>query len=376
MRGAGALAVALAAALVPAAAPAVAASGERTAPKLFAGVMYDREVQDTPPTVQKQQWALMASSGVESARVIFSWDIAQGQKADPIDFKRTDTLVAEAARHGIDLLPVIMYAPPWARAVPHPASAPSDNAAFSNYVRALVRRYGPRGGFWKKNPGVPKRPIRTWQIWNEPHLDWQFKPHKNWERRYGALLRTGYRAVKAADPGGRVVLGGMVNAAWRSIDKLYREGGIHGFFDIAAVHMYSSDPDDFVEVVRRVRETLDRNGGAKRTIFVTEVGASASKGTLDAPQNSYFQVTQSEMARLIPAAFSRFARMAEDHRLERVYWYTWASGYASDMTIFGFAGLNAYAPGGRIYPLEGLDGFRKAARMLQGCKKDTKARCR
>ena len=368
--------MAVAAVLLPAAAPAVAASGERTAPKLFAGVMYDREVQDAPPSVQREQWALMASSGVESARVIFSWEIAQGQRDDPIDFERTDTLVEEAARHGIDLLPVIMYAPYWARVVPHPASAPSDNAAFADYLRALVRRYGPNGGFWKKNPGVPKRPIRAWQIWNEAHLDWQFKPHKRWERRYGALLRTSYRAVKAADPGARVVLSGMVNDAWRSIDKLYRKGGIRGYFDVAAAHMYASDPDDFVEVTKRVRATLDRNGDAKRPIFVTEAGASASKGTLHAPENSYFQVTQSEMARLIPAAFGRFARMAKTHRLERVYWYTWASGYANDMTVFGFSGLNSYAPGEPVYPLESLGGFRKAARMLQGCKKDTKARCR
>jgi hypothetical protein len=361
---------------LPAAAPALAASAERAAPKRFVGAMYDREIQDAAQNVQRQQWAAMASSGVESARVIFSWELAQERRHGAIDFRRTDAMVEEAARHGIDPLPVVMYAPPWARLVPHPASAPSDHPAFAGYVRALVRRYGPSGSFWRTNPGVPARPVRAWQIWNEPHLEWQFMPHEGWAPRYGALLRTGYRAVKAADPGARVVLGGMVNDAWRSIDKLYRTGGVHGYFDVAAVHVYSADPNDFAVVVERVREALDRNGGAKRRIFVTEAGASASAGSLEAPHQQYFQVTQSQLASLVPATFKRLARIAEGHGVERVYWYTWASGYSTDMTIFGFSGLNAYVPGGRVYPLPGLDGFRKAARTLQGCKKDTKARCR
>lgn len=370
-----AIAVALAAALVLVAAPASYAANQRLVPKRFVGVMWDREIQDAPRSLQRTQWAEMASSGVESARVIFSWDIAQPREDAPIDFERTDLMVEEAARHGIDLLPVVMYAPPWSRAVRHPAAAPADNAAYARYLRALVRRYGAAGSFWRERPKVPRRPIGAWQIWNEQHLDWQFKPHAGWAQRYGALLRTSYRTIKREDRGARVVLGGLVNDAWNSIDKLYRSGGIHGYFDVAAVHMYHRDPDAFPEVVRRFRAALDRNGGVKRRIFVTEAGASASKGELDAPEQEYFQVTHKQMARLVPAAYKRLARKADDYRIERVYWYTWASGYGSDMTVFGFAGLNSYAPGGSVLAVPGLDGYRKMARALQGCVKDTRARC-
>jgi hypothetical protein len=130
------------------------------------------------------------------------------------------------------------------------------------------------------------------------------------------------------------------------------------------VHAYSAGPDDFVEVLRRFRAALDAHGARGRPIYFTEAGASASAGVLDAPDQSYFQVTHAQMRSLVPAVFKRLAAVAAANRLERVYWYTWASGYSSDMTIFGHSGLNAYAKGGDVYALPGLEGYRKAARAL------------
>jgi len=352
------VAILLAAALLTLAPPAGAT--ERLAPKRFAGVMWDREIQDSPLAIQRQQWATMASSGVETTRSIFSWDLAQPAEGGPIGFRRTDVMVEQAARHGIDLLPVVTYAPPWSRAVPHPASAPASRSAYTRYLTALIERYGPTGSFWDENPVVPRRPVRAWQIWNEASLEWQFQPHEGWAQRYGALLRSSYKAVKKADPGARVILGGLANNAWDAIDKLYRRGGIKGNFDAAALHIYSAKPDDFTEIVRRFREALDRNGGRKRRILVTEAGASASKGVVRADQQSYFQVTPEELAKLIPAVYKRLLATADRYRVERVYWYTWASGYMPNEEV-------------RAQPA--LDGYRRMALHLEGCAKDTKARC-
>jgi hypothetical protein len=368
-----AVAIALGAALL-ALVPAAGAT-ERLAPKRFAGVVWDREIQDSPLAIQRQQWATMASAGVETTRSIFSWDLAQPTEDGPIDFRRTDVMVEQAARHGIDLLPIVTYAPPWSRAVPHPASAPASRADYTHYLTALIERYGPAGTFWDENPVVPRRPVRAWQIWNEASLDWQFQPHEGWAQRYGALLRSAHKAVKKADPGARVILGGLANNAWDAIDKLYRSGGIKGNFDAAALHIYSAKPDDFTEVTRRFREALDKNGDRKRRIFVTEAGASASKGVMRADQQSYFQVTPEEMAKLIPAVYKRLLAAADRYRIERVYWYTWASGYLPDRSVFDYSGLNSYMPNEEVRPQPALDGYRRMALHLEGCAKDTKARC-
>ena len=80
-----------------------------------------------------------------------------------------------------------------------PAGSPSSTAA--------VARYGPNGSFWAENPGVPKRPIRNWQIWNEPNFKYFVaKPNP---AEYGKLVKLSSTALKAADPGAQVILGGL-----------------------------------------------------------------------------------------------------------------------------------------------------------------------
>ena len=67
--------LAAALALLALASPAEAA--RRKVPHGFFAVMYDRATTDAPDATQEQQWALMARSGVESVRTVFSWARAQ-----------------------------------------------------------------------------------------------------------------------------------------------------------------------------------------------------------------------------------------------------------------------------------------------------------
>jgi hypothetical protein len=358
-----------------AAAPAAGAAG-RSVPPNFTGVMWDKEIQDAPQEVQREQWATMALSGVETARVIFAWHLAQPVKEQPPSYALTDVMVEEAARQGIDVLPVVTYAPEWARVIPGDlASAPLDVGAYVSYLSGLVRRYGADGSFWRERPDLPRRPVRAWQVWNEPHLPWQFAPTGQWARRYGGILRRGYAAIKRADPGATVVLGGLANHAWKELAHIYRRGNGRGSFDVAAIHIYSATPGDFAEIVRRFRRELDRFGDRRVPIWVTEAGASASSGEFREPNMEHFQTTDEELARLIPRSFRALASERRATRVERVFWYTWASPYTRESGIFGYAGLNTYEPGGPVRPRPALDAFRRIAFRLQGCRKDATARC-
>ena len=53
----------------------------------------------------------MADSGVGAVRAVFSWARAEPAEGVPTDFAHTDALVADATAAGIDLLPIVMYAP-------------------------------------------------------------------------------------------------------------------------------------------------------------------------------------------------------------------------------------------------------------------------
>jgi hypothetical protein len=355
-------------------APPAADAAKRKVPPKFYGTMWDKEIQDASPEVYDEQFAKMAVNGVEATRVIFSWNLAQEQQGQTT-FKYTDPMVAAAARHGIEPLPVVTYAPPWARVEPGElGSAPSNYQAYAEYLKVLIARYGPDGQFWKDNPSIPYRPVRYWQIWNEPGVQYQWSPQANWPQKYGELLKLAYPTVKQADPGAKVVLAGLANASWEEMDALYDQGGVKGSFDVAAVHYYARITSQFLDVSKRLRKSIDSHGDKRIPIWWTEAGASASKGKIDSPGNEHFQTTDSGLARQLTSTYKLFIRYRNKLRIKRVYWYTWASSYSKDAGAFDFSGMNVF-DGQSVSPKPSLAAYKKSARKYEGCKKDERARC-
>jgi hypothetical protein len=354
--------------------PAAADAAKRKVPPKFYGTMWDKQIQDASPQIYEQQFATMAVSGVEAVRVIFSWNLAQETQGQTT-FRYTDPMIEYSARHGIEALPVVTYAPPWARVQPNElGSAPSNHQAYADFLKLLIARYGPGGQFWDEHPDVPYRPVRYWQIWNEPGVQYQWSPQANWPEKYGELLRLVYPTVKQADPGAKVVLAGLVNASWDEIDALYARGGVKGSFDIAAVHYYARLTHQFLEVSRRFRASLDKHGDRRMPIWWTEVGASASRGIIASPGNEHFQTTDKALAPQLTKTYRLFIRYRNKLRIQRVYWYTWASSYSPNAGAFDFSGMNVF-DGQTVTPKPSLAAYRKSARTHEGCKKDARARC-
>jgi hypothetical protein len=370
-----ALRIGLAPALVLAALiGAVAPASARDVPRDFYGTVLDGGVLSAPADVLAGQWPRMASSGVETARVVFSWADAQPLPHGPIDFTVTDQLVAGAAAHQIDLLPVVIYAPPWARAdLSQAASPPANDSDYTAYLQALVARYGPSGSFWAEHPELPARPLRAWQIWNEPQLRYQWST-PGFASGYGALLRASYQALKAADPGCTVVLAGATNLSWKVIGQLYNQGGIKGFFDVAAVHPYTATPPHVVKVVQLVRRVLHNHGDARKPIWVTELGFPASKGRVGSTNT--LQTTPKVASSRLTKTYNLLARRRRDPRLlvGRVYWYTWASPY-SGSDIFGFTGLFRFDGVLTFTPQPQFAAYVRSARAHEGCRKAPTGAC-
>jgi hypothetical protein len=355
-------------AVLAVAAPAQAA---RTVPRGFYGVTYDGEVRDASASVQSRTWGRMAASGAESARATFSWAEAQSVGGTQLDLSRSDRVVEDAAEHGVELLPVIVETPYWARRKDS-HWWPQRPAELARFMRHLVERYGPDGSFWSEHPDVPKRPLRHWQIYNEP----------GFSKRYGPLLRAAYRAVKRADRGAKVVLAGLTSTEhatpWRVLRYQYREGGIKGFFDVAALHMYTQKPANVVEGARIFRRAMKAYGDGRTPLWLTEFGTTASRGRTDAPRSQRtLRTTDRGMARFLREAYRHLARARTrpDVRVRRAYWYTWASSYQRGAGIFRFAGLLRYDDG-RFDAKPALAAYRDSARRDEGCAKTTTGRCR
>jgi len=318
----------------------------------------------------------MARSGVESVRVPFEWVRAQRSRGQAFDHRVTDRFVRHAAAHGQDILPIVILAPKWAREYKRAThSPPAGTLHYTRYLRALVKRYGPDGTFWAANPTLAKRPIRAWQIWNEPHLQfqWSIPDGMDYAPGYGKLLRTAYKVIKAEDAGARVVLGGLSNESWKYLQHLYDKGRIKGAFDVAALHPYTSKASGILTLTKRFRIVLRRNGDSKRPLWLTEVGLPASKGRINS--SNKLQTTDEGMADFLTTAMEKLAagQTQSNVRVSRVYWYNWASVYCCEQ--FRFTGLLAYDNKNAVTPKPAFDRYVQVAQRYEGCQKDAMAQC-
>ncbi len=370
----------LTAALIALAVLALAPSAQaaRSVPQGFFGVMWDHGVANAPADVQDAQWDLMASSGVESVRTVFNWDAAQrGGRGSAISFEQTDPVVRRAALRNIEVLPIVFYAPRWARAYPsRTTSPPRRRSDYVTYLAALVDRYGPGGKFWAENPDLPVKPLREWQIWNEPHLPayWD-APEKGpfgYARAYPLLLRGSYNIIKSLDPGAKVVMAGITQRAWEEIAVLYKRG-IKRYFDVAALQIFPQTVKRAVKATRFFRDTMRLYGDRRKPIYLTEITWPASKGRTEGIRYQR-QETPRGMAAKLSQMYSAMVARRRQLGLGKVFWYTWASPYGRGGSIFNYAGLQRFDD--RSFQAQpALSAYQRSARRFQGCQKSATGVC-
>jgi polysaccharide biosynthesis protein PslG len=367
-------------ALLAAAAPA--AAGERRVPHGWLGVVTDVPLRPD----QTGEWDRMVRSGVESVRHAVIWERMQpyGSAAEvpaadaarfrdaggvPTDFSGFDAVVVAAARRGLSVLPVVQTTPGWAAERPGDGtSPPRDPETFGRFLTALVGRYGPHGSLWAERPGLPRVPIRDWQVWNEPNITryWSEQP---FAPSYVRLLRVAHRALHAADRGATVVLAGLPNVSWRALRSIYRAGG-RGQFDAVALHPYTRKPSDVLRLVRYARRVMRKRGDRRIPIWITELSWPGAKGKV--PRPAGFEVSDHGQAVNLRRSLELLAGARRRQRIERVYWYTWLSTEAGPSS-FDWSGLRRLR-GGSPVSAPALAAFRRSARKLEGCAKASDAR--
>lgn len=299
--------------------------------------------QATPSADQNQR---LQRGGVDSVRIPIAWGGVEPVKGGPLDWVHVDALVGGAATAGIDVLPFITGAPSWtvpSIAVPGsggsikapktlPVRTGAQRAAWSAFLVQAVAHYGPNGTFWAENPAVPKRPIRTWQIWNEANFKY-FVVRPN-PAEFGQLVKISYAALRSADPEAKIVLGGLFSrpneATFRSkppqayfatdfLDRMYRSTpGIKQKFTGVALHPYTSKYQNLTLDIEAVREVLKQNRDAGKGLWITELGWSSQRPR---PNNSFAKGVGGQKKQL-QGAFGLLKRNQAKWRIKRVYWFS------------------------------------------------------
>ena len=256
-------------------------------------------------------------------RQTFRWAEVE-REPGRFDFARYDPLMEAAAARGIRILPVLFDPPPFrssrpargARRGTYPPRRPADMGAFA---AAAVRRYGPRGTFWRDRPELRKVPIRDWQVWNEPSLPvyWPDGPDP---AAYTRLLRATAEAIRRSDPRARIVSAGLSQTRAgipfeRFVREMYRAGAAAAF-DVLAIHPYARDAAGAVRAVRRTRRLMDETGD-RSPLWVTELGWASGGPPSD------FTVGERGQAERIGATLVALAELRGSVRLRGVVYFAW-----------------------------------------------------
>lgn len=251
-----------------------------TAPARAAAPGVVMDVGATPAQI-----SAVKASGAKWVRAFMTWSTVE-----PSSGSFNESMIASyksfantLAAAGIKLDVVVTNAPSWASGSADTNTPPqnaSDYAAFYSHVAGELR-------------GA----VAAWEVWNEEdaNIFWSGPVDA---ARYAALLRAAYPAIKAADPGATVVLGGLTGNDYAYLDQVYAAGG-GGSFDAVAVHTdtacnlvspYSYFRDNgrisqwsFLGY-REVHQTMAAHGDGGKPIWMTELGWSTTSHICDSGQ--------------------------------------------------------------------------------------------
>ena len=334
----------LALALAPGGGAATAVQPPR-APAEFFGIG-----PQTPLTPRDAEY--MKAGGIGVVRMAVPWSSVQEKnKRGVYNWAGLDEGVRIAARAGLRVLPFLYGTPHWLAAKPTtlPVDSARQRTEWKAFLTAAVERYGPHGEFWKKQPPtggvpyepggvnytpannirparIPKLPIRTWQVWNEANFFYFALPAS--PTRYARLVTLSSQAIKAADPGAKVILSGLFAKptadypkgmpAAQFLEALYRVPGLKTRFDGIALHPYAVDTETLEEYVEEFHDVTTEYHD-RVPLYVTEMGWGSQP---DFEQVAFEQGIQGQVRQLRGA----YQYLLENRRrldVKQVYWFSW-----------------------------------------------------
>lgn len=270
-------------------------------------------------------------------RLVIGWSEVE-PRPGAYEFSALDARIGAAADRGIAVLPVVHGSPGWLRARPEqPPLGRRGLVAWRSLLRELVERYGSGGGFWRGR--LRDRPLRRWQLWNEPNFPLFWRPRPS-PAAYAKLLHAGAAAIRDADPSAQIVAAGLAPIErqpppWEFLRRLYRVPGFRADIDYVALHPYSADIGVLTERVRRTRAVMAAAGDRRKPLLVTEIGVASGSDSATAMDRG-----EAGQAAYLEQAFGLLARERR-WRVAGAYWYAWADKRGDDpaCVFCNFTGL-------------------------------------
>lgn len=264
--------------------------------------------------LRRPDFRLLRRSGVGFYR--FNLLTSSRDDRDPPPVRTYDRLIAAAVQERVELLPVLMRSRPREGSPreqrAEPPEGPLQRAEWRRRVRLLAERYGPGGSFWRKRPRLPHRPIRVWEVWNEPNIPQFWDGRRPNPREYGSLLRETRSALRAVDPGARIVSGGIASrhSGARYLGAALDAAGPCSV-DALSIHPYAPTVAEVMRYLVEARAVADSRGLRDAELWTTEIGWRVGGGG-----NSAIEASRVETPAAQARALDRFLAATTRRRAE------------------------------------------------------------
>jgi hypothetical protein len=170
-------------------------------------------------------------SEVETAKGTYNWA--------PLDY-----FVAKSIELGLQPVVCFYGTPRWASSRPddtrvlvcvygYSAYAPKNLDDWSDFLRAMVSRYKDR--------------VRTWEVWNEPHLPGFSCYWQDTSERFVKMQASAYRTIKEIQPDSEIWLGGIGMRYLPFYEAIVKQGAGKDF-DVLALHGHGVNPNPFYAI--------------------------------------------------------------------------------------------------------------------------------
>jgi polysaccharide biosynthesis protein PslG len=289
-------------------------------PRQFFGIVQSSAVENS-------DYQKMGQAKVGTVRFVMSWPAIQPTSGSGYNWKNVDVQVGNLANQGIQAFPTIYGSPSWVASKPKqpPLKGKAAKEAWRNFLTAAVERYGSGGAYWHTTyqtqfPNGKVKPIKWWQIWNEPNLN-KFFPKKNAAHQYAKLVKLSHEAIKKSDSHAKLVLAGMPSFkkphANKFLANLYKVKKFKKAFEAAAVHPYAPKMDKFRTAVERMRKTMKKHHDGHAQLWLTEVGwgSKSNKQRLNKGKQG--------QKRMLKQSFKLLVHKRHSWHIAGVQWYDW-----------------------------------------------------
>jgi hypothetical protein len=199
--------------------------------------------------------------------------------------------------------------------------------AWASFLHRAVRRYGPRGAFWRQNPKLPRLPVRAWEIWNEQNIVTFGEADPE---RFARLIVISGRVLRRNDRGASLILGGLFGRPLQVppnvhigqyMARLYGVRGIKRWFDGVALHPYVAQAAAMRGQIRNLRRVMQEYGDGATKLYITEMGWGSNSF------QSRWERGPRGQAREMSRAFAMLAHHRHVWRIGGVWWFSWADAH-------------------------------------------------